>query len=1108
MNLLKSFSAFATWAVLNGTGVAAESAGHGTGGGGGAGDAASKGAQDAMKSFKFDAGLKASVFATEPLVINPVAISQDERGRWYVAETYRQEKGVEDNRAHSNWLENDIAARTVEDRLATLRKFYPDAAAFAKKFTTETERLTRIEDSDGDGVADKEVILDDHFRDPLDGTMAGVLARGSDVWVTNIPSLWHFRDSDGDGKPELKEALLTGFGVKVAFRGHDMHGLRFGPDGKLYFSIGDRGINVKTKEGPTVASPDTGSIMRCNPDGTGFEVFATGVRNPQELAFDQYGNLFTGDNNSDSGDKARFVNLVEGGDCGWRMAFQYLPDRGPWNREMLWDSKLALEAKYIIPPIANVGNGPSGLTYNPGTALSARYQNQFFLCDFRGGAAASEVHQIALEPAGAWFRLKTVQPFVTGVLTTDCEFGNDGSLYVADWVASWSGVGKGRIYKFTDSEANTALQAETAKLISEGMSKRAGSELLTLLGHADMRVRMAAQFELAGKGAESVAGLSTLAQDGKAPQLARLHAIWGLGQIGDKNALAHLVSVLSDPDAEVRAQVLKVLGEGGVAATGEKMIGALKDPSPRVRYFAAQSLGKLKVASAVEPLFEMLAANNDQDPVLRHGGVMGLTACATAAQLAGKVKHESVAVRVGAVLALRRQESAEVAQFLNDSDQSVLLEVSRAIHDVPIQGAFPALAALSSNPNIKNPRILERVLNANYRLGKAGNARAIADFAARAGAPDPARKDALEALGAWARPSARDRLLNLWRPLPDRGPEDAIQAVSGLLAQLLKDGPEGVQEAAAKVAANLAITSAGEPLAQLVASEKVPTAARIAALQALAKLKDTKYLSMAAKAALQSKAARLRSEGLQVLANSDPVAAVTLILDIIQGGAVLEKQGALVALTEIKRPEATALLATLMDSLLAGKVAPEIQLDVYEAAKKGSDPVLKRKVVEYEAALAGKDPLTPYKLALAGGNADRGRKIFREKAEVQCLRCHKCEIGDSLVGPELTKVGASKNRDYLLESIVFPNKTIAQGFGIVSLTLQDGKSVAGRLVGEDAVGLRLETMDGAGKPQTLSVTAASIKERVNAPSPMPETTRDNLSKAELRDLVEYLATRK
>ena len=122
---------------------------------------------------------------------------------------------------------------------------------------------------------------------------------------------------------------------------------------------------MTTREGRTLAVPDTGSVLRCNPDGTELEVFASGLRNPQELAFDEYGNLFTGDNNSDSGDKARWVYLVEGGDSGWRIGYQFIESpisRGPWNEEKLWYPAFAGQAAYIVPPIANIADGPSGLT--------------------------------------------------------------------------------------------------------------------------------------------------------------------------------------------------------------------------------------------------------------------------------------------------------------------------------------------------------------------------------------------------------------------------------------------------------------------------------------------------------------------------------------------------------------------------------------------------------------------------------------------------------------------------------------------------------------------------------------------------------------------------
>ena len=314
---------------------------------------ASDEAQQAIAQFKYPRQLKCEVFAAEPDVANVVAFHRDFQGRVYVCETFRQERGVEDNRGHGHWMDEELSAKTVQDRIDYIRKYVPDAD---KSYTQHDDRIRLLRDTNGDGKADESTVFSDHYNAIEMGTGAGVLGYRGNVYYTCIPSLFMLRDVNGDDVADNQLILHTGYGVRFAFRGHDMHGLIVGPDGRLYFSIGDRGYNVNDQ----VNDPTSGAVFRCELDGQNLEVLHTGLRNPQELAFDDYGNLFTGDNNSDSGDRARFTEILPGADSGWRMYYQYLPDRGPFNREKIWYPANDDTPAYILPPIANLGDGPSG----------------------------------------------------------------------------------------------------------------------------------------------------------------------------------------------------------------------------------------------------------------------------------------------------------------------------------------------------------------------------------------------------------------------------------------------------------------------------------------------------------------------------------------------------------------------------------------------------------------------------------------------------------------------------------------------------------------------------------------------------------------------------
>ena len=183
-----------------------------------------------------------------------------------------------------------------------------------------------------------------------------------------------------------------------------------------------------------------------------------------------------------------------------------------------------------------------------------------------------------------------------------------------------------------------------------------------------MRVRLKAQFELVKRKEKGVEIFQkNLAQTGN--QLARVHSIWGISQLArqDKKYARILEPLLQDKDAEIRAQAAKWLGDIRYKKAGNNLIPLLKDTFSRARFFAAEALGRIAYEPAINPLIELLKANNEEDAYIRHAGSLALARIGKADPIIALSTDPSRAVRIAAVVALRRMSHRPANRALVDT---------------------------------------------------------------------------------------------------------------------------------------------------------------------------------------------------------------------------------------------------------------------------------------------------------------------------------------------------------------------------------------------------------------------------------------------------------
>lgn len=1051
-------------------------------------------------------------------VPDPVAISFDDQGRAYVTQTQRRKANDLDIRQNRDWIPDDLSFQSPEDKRAFYhKKFTPENSDANKERVKDfnqdgkhdladlqflSERIHLIEDTDGNGLADKTSVYADGFNDEIGGIAAGVLHHEGNVYTTIVPDVWKLRDTDADGKADTREKLATGFGAHLAYAGHDMHGLTTGPDGRIYWTIGDKGLGATSKEGLHFKYPNHGALLRCDPDGSNFEVYARGLRNVQEIAFDQFGNIFGVDNDSDRpGEKERFVYIVRHMDAGWRSNWQYRQDTfNPWMDEGMSIPYHEGQPAHILPAISLYEDGPAGMAFNPGTALNEEWKDYFF----HTGAPRGPQWAFQVEQNGASFKMVNDMQISGGVPIVGINFGPDGALYGVDWGGGYPLNQQGAVWKW-DVEEKHPLRNETAQILREESSAISSTRLSKYLEHPDQRVRLKAQFELVKQGLHEELQMAAKNLD----QLGRIHAIWGLGQLNrqvESPDFKFLLSLLNDSDVEIQTQVVKIIGDHfgtqlalhqaptpptESSSISQALKPILKESPDRLKFHTAIALGNIGSQVELDALHDLVGNAKEEKTYLRHAAVVLATGCFSEADLVSLAKHESELIQKVAVIALRRRASPAAAHFLSSSFENVSAEAARAIHDDwTIPAALPALAAsLQTTPWIKNDSFIIRAINANFHLGTPEAAKRVAAFAARTNVPEALRLNAIDALEKWTQPEILDRVVGRHRPLDPRDPAIAKAALSSQLDSLLTDKDSTIQSNTMSLARSLELKLPRKALVSLAKNDDSLPELKIEALRALHSQSHPKITDFLT-SALQAKQANVRSEALTLLSKLNPEQAVSTAEKILfsQKGILSEKQAALSLFSgELASEKGDQLLTKLLasfDTTPAG-----LQLDLLEAAAT-------RKL---EAAIPD------FTHTLEGGNAERGENIFMNHLAAQCVRCHKVDNkkGGSQIGPNLKSIGLKKDRAYILEALAEPQKVVAKGYGAITLTLNDGSTVGGNFRSEkDGI---IEVRDGTGK--VTHVKSADVKARTPIISTMPPMGLI-LQKREVRDLVEYLTTLK
>lgn len=965
------------------------------------------GVEASLADLKVHEGLEVAVFASEPMFSNPTNIAIDERGRVWVCEAYNY------------------------------RNQYNPKNPVKK----EGDRIMILEDTDGDGKADKSKVF---YQGTDVNSALGISLIGNKVIVSCSPNVFIFTDDNGDDIPDKKEVFFQG--IQGQQHDHGMHAFIFGPDGKLYFNFGNEGKSLLSAAGDTVVDVHghkvttngkpfrEGMAMRADLDGSNVEVLGHNFRNNFELAVDPYGTIWQSDNDDDGNKGTRINYVMEFGNYGFKDEMT----GASWSaRRTNMESEIPLRHWHlndpgVVPNLLQTGAGsPSGITIYEGDLLPEEFRGQLIHAEpgnnvvrsypvenDQAGYKASIVNILQAQK-DQWFR------------PIDVAVAPDGSLFVADWYDPGVGghqagdVDRGRIYRIAPPKTDY-------KISPIDVSSAEGA--IKALTNANSANRYRGWTALAGMGAEAEPALKALWNSENARH--RAQALWLLTKLPGKDE-EYMNAALSDKDANIRITGIRI-----ARSLHKPMLPIVsqlvKDESPQVRR---------ELAIALRGDDSSQAASLWTDLALQYDGkdrwyleALGIGAAETWGPYFAAWKQ-----RVGnkwndgpnrdIVWRSRSKDAIPLlAEMIKDSNEKDMLRYFRSFDFQTDPSKQVTLAQLAQNS--KGDRVLYALKHMD--ASKLNITPAIRASLNKVLEQQKGKMEFVELVTSFKLQDRATDLLNISLEYPDSTVgKEAMRTLlawnkTDLIRKTIDDGKTSDAKAMVKT---------------LWAHMYNPKAIALMEEVMMDSTKDEDLRKLAVK----TFGGPWQSEDrLLTLAKEDKIPAS---LHTAAGGVFQSAWRATL------RDEAAAYLK--LPGSKEGAPLPAISVMV---DKKG-DPI-------------------------------KGKEVFT----TLCSTCHRVSGEGVNFGPDLTEIGDKLSKQAMYTSILFPDQGISFGYEGYRITLNDGSATVGRIVSETADKVEMQYMS---TQQSVNKTNVTSRQKLES-SLMPSNLQSSMTEDDLVNLVQYL----